>query len=179
MARHNGYATLSTCGTYRYELGGDIGPEEPLFRTASDFVRRILWIMLNPSTANAQKDDRTLEAIVRFSERWLYGHVMVGNLSAYIATDPDDMKAAAARGVDVIGPENDARLCRMIAKVRASGGLIMAAWGANADPERARQVHAMAGEMYCLRTNKDGSPIHPLYQPADLIPVLWMPPTIH
>lgn len=173
MARHNGIATFSGDGVYRYELGGDIGPEEPLFRTSSYLARMILWIMLNPSKANAQRDDRTLETIVRFSERWQYGQILVGNLSAFIATDPKDVAAAAKRGVDIVGPANDASLKRMINKVRASDGRIMVAWGAGADPERARRVHALAGEVYCLKTNKDGSPVHPLYQPGDLVPQLW------
>ena len=90
-----------------------------------------------------------------------------------IATDPKDMAAAAQLGLDIVGPNNDVLLKRMINQIRASNGLIMVAWGVGADPDRARHVHALAGEVYCLKTNKDGSPVHPLYQPGDLTPQLW------
>jgi len=171
MPRHNGFATFSADGLYRYELGGDIG-NAPLF--SMNAVRQlILWIMLNPSKAGAVDGDNTVDKIVRFSERWGFGGVMVGNLYGWISTDPKGMKRAQAQGIDVVGPGNDAALVRMIAKVRATHGRIMVAWGASADRARAEAVHLLAGEVYCLATNNDGSPVHPLYQREDLQPILW------
>lgn len=172
MTRHNGTATFSADGLYRYELGGDIGHAAPLFHT--DVMRQlILWIMLNPSKAGAVDGDNTVDKIVRFSERWGFGGVLVGNLYGWIATDPKDMQRAKAAGIDIVGPGNDEALVRMIAQVRATGGRIMVAWGKNADRARAEAVHLTAGEVYCLATNRDGSPVHPLYQREDLQPILW------
>lgn len=182
MSRRNGYAEFSQDDLgrdddgnpqprYRYELGGDIG-ESPLF-TALDKIRIILWIMLNPSTADAMMDDQTIATIVRFSERWGYHRIMVGNLYAFRTKHPKIMWTAHKAGVDIVGPQNDEHLLRMIALVRASGGEVMAAWGKHAKIRREQAVHKMAGEMKCLSTNLDGTPVHPLYQPGDLVPRVW------
>lgn len=122
MARRNGSAVFSAVRNaegnevYRYELGGDIG--DPLF--VPDTVKIILWIMLNPSTANAIKDDQTIGTIVRFSERWGYHRLMVGNLYAFRTKHPKIMWRAEKSGIDIVGPRNDECLLRMIALVRAS-----------------------------------------------------------
>jgi len=185
MPRHNGYAVFSACSTYRYELGGDIGPQEPLslFHTSPVSARDpILWIMANPSKAGAQDTDPTVSTTVVFSEIWGYNRYMVGNLSAFVSTDPRGMKRAHAAGTDIVGPDNDRHLIEMIGRVRSaeqSGrrGRIMVAWGKGADPERVRQVMSLVqGDVYCLKTNQDGSPVHPLYQPHRLEPFVWRAP---
>lgn len=172
MTRHNGYAVLSECGTYRYELGGDIGPSEPLL-AASRPVKIVLWIMLNPSTADADGDDNTLRTIVKFSEIWGYTKVMVGNLYAFRTKDPKVLMRAMKAGTDVVGPLNNIHLTQMVDRVRKTSGEVIAAWGGNAKHGRVKEVVDIAGEMRCLRVNGDGSPVHPLYQPHDLMPTLW------
>lgn len=179
MPRRNGYAYFSDCGTYRYELGGDVDPQDALFRPTD--IRMILWLMLNPSKANAIKGDNTVDLIVQFSELWGFNRVMVGNLYAYCATDPKDMEQAHLAGADVVGPDNDAALGGMVDRVRNSNGRIMVAWGAGPKPARMRALHAervatvqrIAGEVLCLKTNQDGSPVHPLYQRLDTRPQIW------
>lgn len=175
MARCNGYAEFSADMVYRYTLGGDIGSDGPLLSLTA-IAKYILWIMLNPSTANAQKDDQTIATIVRFSELWGYTRVMVANLYAYRATKPKDMWAVQKAGIDIVGPQNDMYIAKMVKLVRDSGGRVMVAWGKHGKPDRVRQVLEIAGEVYCLKTNEDGSPIHPLYQPSDLVPVVWTMP---
>ena len=157
---------------YRYELGGDIGPVEPLL-VADRVVKIILWIMLNPSTADAMRDDPTIRTIVKFSELWGYNRLLVGNLYAYRATRPSELFKAMGAGTFITGPANNRSLTEMVDRVRKTGGRVMAAWGAKGRPDRVRQVHAIAGEMWCLTTNNDGSPVHPLYQPHDLTPTVW------
>jgi hypothetical protein len=50
----------------------------------------------------------------------------------------------------------------------------MAAWGGNARPDRVKAVQSIAGgRLQCLKVNKDGSPVHPLYQPHKLTPITW------
>ncbi len=177
--RSNGYATLSaernpstSLAMYRYELGGDIGVQEPLLVSVRE-LKVILWIMLNPSTADANEDDQTIATIARFSTRWGYNHLLVGNLYAYRTKHPKIMFSAMKAGIDIVGPHNDIWLRRMVVRARASGGDVMAAWGVNAKPDRVKEVQAIAGEMKCLKVNGDGSPIHPLYQPNDLVPTVW------
>lgn len=172
MPRHNGYATFSDCKTYRYELGGDIGPEEPLL-AALRVVKPILWIALNPSKAGAIKGDPTVATMVTFSELWGYNRFYLGNLYGFVATFPEDLFKAMKAGVDVVGPRNNVCLTQMVERVRRGGGIIMAAWGGNAKLDRVREVQAIAGEVLCLRVNGDGSPVHPLYQPHDLVPTKW------
>jgi len=172
MARCNGYASFSPDGVYRYTLGGDIGSDGPLLALTA-VVKYILWIMLNPSTADANEDDQTISTIVRFSERWGYTRLMVGNLYAFRTKHPTIMWAAQKAGTDIVGPENDDQIAAMVKLVRNTGGRVMVAWGKHGKPERVRKILEIAGEVYCLKTNEDGSPIHPLYQPADLTPVLW------
>lgn len=172
MARWNGYALMSSCGTYRYEFGGEIGPSEPLL-AITRAAHVILWIMLNPSNATASKDDPTLGTVVTFSELWGYNRLVVGNLYAYRTKSPKKMWDAMRTGVDIVGPENNTFLTQMVERVRDAGGRIMAAWGGDAQRERVREVAHLVGEMFCLKTNGDGSPTHPLYQPHDLVPVPW------
>jgi hypothetical protein len=74
------WADLSDCGTYRYRLGR---------RWAEGPVD--VWIMLNPSTADATVDDRTIGRCMEFSRRWGAGALVVGNLFALRATDPTDL----------------------------------------------------------------------------------------
>lgn len=172
MSRWNGYAELSGDGLYRYELGGDIGPNEPLL-SLTRRLKIILWLMLNPSTADATEDDQTMLAVVDFSERWGYNRVVVGNLYAYRTKHPKLMFRAMKEGVDVVGPMNNLYLTQMVIRTRHTGGRIMAAWGKNGKADRIREVQEIAGELWCLRVNGDGSPVHPLYQPRDLEPTLW------
>ncbi len=172
MARWNGYAMMSDCGKYRYELGGHLGPAEPLLAIAQD-PRLILWIMLNPSTADATEDDPTLRTISTFSELWGYNRLMVGNLYAYRTKMPKEMFRMMRAGTNIVGPQNDAFLTQMVERARSTGGRVMAAWGINAKRGRVQEVCELVGEMHCLRTNGDGSPVHPLFQPHDLVPVPW------
>lgn len=128
---------------------------------------RTTFVMLNPSTADAAADDPTIRQCIGFARRWGYSGLDVVNLYALRATNPAELWAAA----DPIGPDND----RYLAEAAASGGRLVAAWGAHAEQPRVRDVLAIPGfdRLTCLRTTKRGHPSHPLYLPGDLSPVLW------
>lgn len=145
-------AVLSSCGQYRYEL----------WRRWADGPH-VLFIMLNPSTADATNDDATIRKCVAYAKRWGFGALCVGNLFAFRATDPKDMKAAA----DPIGPENDATLARLASEA----GVIVAAWGAHGTHmSRDKAVMKMLPTINALHVTKDGSPGHPLYLKGDATP---------
>lgn len=145
-------AVLSSCGQYRYEL----------WRRWADGPH-VLFIMLNPSTADATNDDATIRKCVAYAKRWGFGALCVGNLFAFRATDPKDMKAAA----DPIGPENDATLARLASEA----GVIVAAWGAHGTHmSRDKAVMKMLPTINALHVTKDGSPGHPLYLKGDSTP---------
>jgi len=150
-------ATISPCGLYRYEL----------WRIWS-MLPAVMFIMLNPSTADGSKDDATIRKCMAYARRWGYGSLCVANLFAYRATDPRDMKAAE----DPVGPDNDETL-RSLA---AGAGLIVAAWGAHGSYQgRDAVVLAMLPKVWCLHQTKSGAPGHPLYLPGDATPKPLLP----
>jgi hypothetical protein len=151
-------ATISACGLYRYTLE----------RRWSDRVGRVLWVMLNPSTADATTNDATIRRCIGFSHAWGYGALVVGNLYAFRATQPADLQKAT----DPIGPEND----RYLREMTRTAALVIAAWGANAQPERAAVVTALLrhyGGIHTLGFTKGGQPRHPLRLPSTLKPEFW------
>lgn len=154
-------ATISCDGAYRYILGRQwSAPVVDYLSPALD-----LWIMLNPSTANADIDDPTIRRCVGFSKRWGADGLRVVNLFALRATNPTSLRGHA----DPVGPENDRYLHLMAGYADAHGGRKIAAWGA--DPsvgERAAKVMTvLGGGVWALGTTKAGRPRHPLYVKGD------------
>lgn len=155
-------AALSDCGTFRYALE----------RRWGDGLT-VLFMMLNPSTADAEQDDPTIRRCIGFAKRLGYERLLVWNLYAYRATDPRDLDAVD----DPIGPENFDYHCRLVAQAN----LIIAAWGAK--PARGkftnREKIMRWGPLYelpvyALGLTKDGHPRHPLYVRADAELVRWL-----
>jgi hypothetical protein len=156
-------ATLSDCGTYRYTLSRIWQENHP-----PDIC---CFVMLNPSTADAQLDDPTIRRCIGYAKEWGYDGLWVRNLFAYRATQPKDMLAASKRGVDIRG---GFRADEALEQVREAK-LIVAAWGRYPCKSRAAQFLDMMGDrqVWCLGKNQDGSPVHPLYQPADAPLMGW------
>lgn len=154
----DGGATLSSCKTYRYHLwrdaGGRAGP--------------LLFVLLNPSTADAKEDDPTILRCLERARRWGYTTLDVVNLFALRSTDPGALVTAA----DPVGPNNDAHILE--AAVRAT--TVICGWGSNSPrPERAAEVLALLRRVgktpMALKINADGNPAHPLYLSYDLEPI--------
>jgi hypothetical protein len=146
-------AIFSPCRRFRYVVT----------RKISDLPRVLVGAGVNPSTADAVKNDRTLRRGIGFAELWGCGLYVMTNTSAFRATDPDDMLAL---GDEAVGPDNDAALALVLGAMREDD-IALAAWGKHANAARAakmQQLAAAAGVAWrCLGTNKDGSPKHPLY----------------
>ena len=141
---------------YRYALG----------RTWDLARRPALFVGLNPSTADAENDDPTIRRCIRFARDWGYGGVLMGNLFAFRATDPDEMKAA----LDPVGERNDYWL-QHLAEL---AGVVVAAWGVHGEHRgRAQAVvdSGALGPFTVLGLTKDGHPRHPLYMRADCRPL--------
>jgi len=130
-----------------------------------------VFCMLNPSIADAVKDDPTIRRLRGFSEAWDCNGFVVVNLYALRATDPKALRAHA----DPVGPFNDDWLYWVAREHRE----IVCAWGKNARPDRERaaiDIFRRAGaKLWCLELTKDGTPKHPLYLRGDLRPVLYAP----
>lgn len=157
-------AIMSKDGRYRYSLE----------RFWDDGEGTVLFVMLNPSTADASVDDPTIRRCMGFARSWGYQGLIVWNIYAYRATDPDELD----RVDDPIGRENEDHLWRIFPDV----DLIVAAWGAK--PNRGRYVNREMvmtvgpfydHDLYCLGLTKDGHPRHPLYVKGSTKPILWHP----
>jgi hypothetical protein len=158
-------AKLSDCGTYRYSLGRRWNEPMPERLPVLD-----LWVMLNPSTADAEIDDPTIRRCIAFSRSWGADGLRVVNLFALRSTDP----AALNRHPDPIGPRNDATLKLLAQATRELGGRIVCAWGAHPMAAvRGRMVLPLLGDAMCLGTTKAGAPRHPLYVRGDTALTPW------
>src|ERR1043165_6085803 len=152
------YADLSPCGTYRYVLGRAWlarGVDDPEYQ-------RVLWVMLNPSTADAHVDDPTIRKCIGFSRRMSLDALEVVNLYALRATDPRELRRHRD-GADIVGPENDGA----IVKAARRATLVITAWGDGAKhglPDRPRRgLELLAGfPTFCLGRTQSGEPRHPL-----------------
>lgn len=144
-------AIISNCGRYRYTLHRKI--PQPI-----RWVKPCLFVMLNPSTADATNDDPTIRRCLGFAEREKCTELTVVNLFALRCTDPSGL----AIDHDPVGPENDRHIQEQVA--RHANGWIVAAWGAHPmAAKRSKHVFPMLGDVYCLGRTKAGMPRHPLY----------------
>jgi hypothetical protein len=126
---------------------------------------RVVFIGLNPSTADATADDPTVRRCVGFAKAWGFGGVDVVNLFAYRATEPRVLKRAA----DPIGPDNDDHLL----EVARDSGRVVAAWGVHGshrirDDSVLELLRAAGVKVSCLSRTQAGHPRHPLYAKASL-----------
>lgn len=156
-------AALSSDGQYRYLLT----------RIWGDPVNLVTWIMLNPSTADANIDDPTIRRCIGFARHWGYGGICVANLYAYRATDPKALLATD----HPVGPLNDLYLALALLVATRDNTPVVAAWGANAKPDRIAQFLELpnAERTQALGVTKDGQPRHPLYLRADSVLAPWLP----
>jgi hypothetical protein len=152
-------AVLSDCGRYRYSLT----------RTWGDQQNLCCWIMLNPSTADAELDDPTIRKCIGFSQRWGHGGLVVVNLFAWRSTDPEALKRCG----DPIGAlNNDA-----IREAVATSVRVICAWGTHGKlmgrGQRVRGWFPPNTTEHIGPLSKDGHPKHPLYLPYELATVPW------
>lgn len=156
-------ARMSECGRYRYTLTRLWDPVLP----------SMTLVMLNPSTADAFKNDPTATRGVGFARDLGHGGLDILNAYAFKATKPTDLWLAD----DPVGPENDDHLRKAFSNAREGGGLVIAAWGVHAKPLRVHAVVRLAGEagvqLHALAVTKSGAPGHPLYLPATAQPRPW------
>lgn len=146
---------------YRYTLGRQL--------PAADHGR-VLFCMLNPSTADHLVLDPTVTRCRNYSIAWGFSSMVVVNLFALRSTDPRGLRTVA----DPVGPENDEHIAREAAAAEA----VVVAWGAEPiAAERARRVLPLLGRCWCLGTTKDGQPKHPLYLAASLSLIPFQPRT--
>ncbi|SNT73088.1 DUF1643 domain-containing protein [Paracoccus seriniphilus] len=152
-------AVFSDCLTYRYALTREWGSG-----------RRIAFVMLNPSTADEQRNDPTIERCERRARRLGFGAMRIVNLFAYRATDPRDLKRAAAP----VGALND----RMLVEAAQWADQVLCAWGVHGNHmARDRAVLPLlrenTTELFHLGLTQAGLPRHPLYVSYATVLIPW------
>lgn len=154
-------AIYSPCEHYRYLLTREWAPDEG----------RVLFIMLNPSTATEVQNDPTVERCERRARALGFGAFRVCNIFGFRATDPRVMRAAQ----DPVGPDNDAAILNSL----PWADRVICAWGTHgAHQDRGAQVETMlrksGAPLFHLGLSKAGHPKHPLYIGYAVQPVPWI-----
>ncbi|WP_442199767.1 DUF1643 domain-containing protein [Senegalia sp. (in: firmicutes)] len=150
-----GNALISQCKNYRYFLTRDLEEGEK---------GKVVFILLNPSTADHEKDDNTLKKCIGFSERWGYTSLEVVNLFAFRATKPSELYNKVE--LDIVGNECN----KYIKKAVESADKVIVGWGCNGNKKqgkkRSKEVLQLLSKMdkkiYSLGQVKSGHPRHPL-----------------
>lgn len=146
-------ATISACGKYRYKLS----------RVWDKNLPKVLFIMLNPSTADAKEDDPTIRRCIGFAKSWGYGGIMVGNLFAYRSTDPKQLLSVE----NPVGDDNNKSVSEMGEECK----IIVCAWGNAPIFPFESFIGWDESKAHYLKITKKGYPAHPLYLKSDLKPI--------
>jgi hypothetical protein len=149
----------STVRTYRYLLT----------RIWDPAVKPVVFLMLNPSTADALEDDATIRRLAGpngLARRMGAGGLVVVNLFGLRSTDP----RALLHHPDPVGRHNDVFVRQAI----GMGGTVICAWGAaGVTGDRGREVtEALTSRgvrLHCLGRTSTGQPRHPLYLPSTAV----------
>lgn len=154
----NNGAEFSKCRKYRYALWRIWDKNKPF----------VMFIGLNPSKANEEKTDNTITRVKGFAFNWGYGGVYMLNCFPYISTNPDNLKDNG----------NTAKNDYWLYKIANKCDKIIFAWGAFKivkELGRDKELIKMFPNAEALIINKDGTPRHPLYVKADVIPMTFNP----
>lgn len=146
MAALERSAVLSRDGHYRYALR----------RVWDERGRTVLFVALNPSTADHRVDDPTIRRCIAFARAWGFGQLTVANVFAFRTPSPRVLLAAT----DPVGPRND----EWIRRLAREADVTIAAWGNHgAYMRRDDAVLALLDTPQCLAVTQRGQPKHPLY----------------
>jgi hypothetical protein len=143
-------ALFSPCGKYRYWLTRTWDLSRPT----------VAVIGLNPSKASLERDDNTVRKCYEFVRKRDYGRLLMLNLYAYVATDPDDMWHAHKTGIDITGGVWNSFTALQAYRKAFHVDNTVAAWGREAGA-RSDDAGRQLQNMLCFGTNKDGTPKHP------------------
>jgi hypothetical protein len=128
--------------------------------------------MLNPSTADHEYNDATIERCERRAKALGYGSLVVWNLFAFRATDPKILKEES----DPVGPDNDYFIKEALTEVVSKNGLVIAGWGSHGahlgrNQYIANVISDLGIQIFCLGSTMSGQPKHPLYISYDVEPI--------
>jgi hypothetical protein len=140
-----------------------------LWRIWDRSKRALLFVGLNPSTANEIHNDPTIVRLANFAKSWGYGGLYCGNLFSLVSANPDVLWISPC--TEQPGGPTDMALQQM----RSLSSIVMVGWGnegRNAGKRPEEVLKLLGVPVYCIKTTLSGEPIHPLYMPSSskLIP---------
>lgn len=146
-------AIFSRNRKYRYRL----------WRKWNEHKPNVVFLMLNPSKADAERNDQTIRTCIGMATRFGFGSLEVVNLFALCATYPEELRQAR----DPVGKLNN----RYIVESVSSAEQVILAWGNHGELlGRSAEVLELIAEheakLFCLGATKSAQPRHPLYTPA-------------
>lgn len=168
----SGLATISDDGKYRYVLRRK-WDGHPWFGHNKPYL---VWIMLNPSTADAFLNDPTITRCIDFTKQFGYTRLVVINLYARRATKPENLWPLSE--AQRIGPHNHIHIRKALRTATQQFAPVICAWGTKAPEARIKELlsYPEANKFHCLSITKGGQPGHPLYLPKANKLQPWIPP---
>ena len=153
---HKG-AILSSCKKHRLQL----------WREWDSNLPKVLFIMLNPSTADDQQDDPTLRRCIDFAKQWGFGGLYIGNLYSFRAADPKTLLKVSKFS----HRDNYKHLVTMANQCQ----LVVCAWGNYPVIKKLgipkNIFKYLEQNLHCLALSKKSMPMHPLYLKKSLTPI--------
>ena len=148
-------------------IGAEFSPDKKyrfaLWRIWHDDKPLVMFIGLNPSTANERKDDPTIRRVTRFAYDWGYGGFFMMNLFPFVTPYPSMLIKDRLE-------ENDQYLLRTAEKCNK----VVFSWGSFSRlGDRPSHIMKMFPDAHCFGKSKSGNPLHPLYLPSKLKPILF------
>ncbi|MFN8296760.1 MAG: DUF1643 domain-containing protein [Chitinophagales bacterium] len=140
-------ASFSHDRTHRYSLWRIWDENKPL----------VMFIGLNPSTANENENDPTIKSCMRIAKANGFGGMYMMNCWTYISRDPKLLKT---------NPMADEWNNNLITVTASKCKDVVFAWGnfsIVSEKGRDRELYEMFPNAKALTVNKNGSPKHPLY----------------
>ena len=134
--------------------------------------RVVMFVMMNPSTATGEEDDRTIAKCTKYAKRWGYSGLIVCNTFAYRCTD----QRRLGEVTDPVGPYNDIWIkeaARLSDKAIFAYGKPKIKELGYRGPQVVELVKSVGLQPFILKLNTDGTPCHPLYLPDNLHPLEW------
>ncbi|BCP53834.1 hypothetical protein K32_24510 [Kaistia sp. 32K] len=147
----------------------------------------IAWVGLNPSRADADRDDPTTLREIGFSYRWGFGVLVKVNIYPFCSSTPGGLHAW--RRTSAAGPGFLREAAERAAAAISHCDLFIAAWGNHADPDDVtmwlRAIDRVLGRSvawHVVGINADGSPRHTLSPgrrrvPDNAQPMQWEIPS--
>ena len=159
-------ADISSCGRYRFSLTRQWDDDKP----------NLVFLMLNPSTADSEQDDPTIRRCIGFAEREDRGGIIVVNLYPLRTPSPRVL-------FEQVGSIEERAWTKNVMKIAAVGpGSIVCAWGSNGSQKFMHECVLLGtrsllreADLKCLGTDKNGNPRHPLYLKKDAKLIEWRP----